>query len=123
MRVLLAGATGALGVPLVRQLLASGHEVTGITCTEAGAGLLWDLGASSVIADALDRDALLRAVDDRAADAVIHQLTALKKLPPWHRDLEPTNRLRVRGTANLLAAAELVGAHRFVTQSYFRAPS
>lgn len=74
MKVLLAGATGALGVPLVRRMIAAGHEVVGITRTEAGAGLLWDLGASSVIADALDRDALLRAVDGRQADAVMHQL-------------------------------------------------
>ena len=119
MKVLLAGATGALGIPLVRRLLAAGHEVTGITRTEAGGGLLWDLGASSVIADAMDRDALLRALDGTRADAVIHQLTALKKLPMRHRDLDQTNRLRVHGTANLLAVADLVGAHRFVTQSFF----
>jgi len=119
MKVLLAGATGALGIPLVKRLLAAGHEVTGITRTEAGGSLLWDLGASSVIADALDRDALLRALDGTRAEAVIHQLTALKKLPMRHRDLDVTNRLRVHGTANLLAAADLVGARRFVTQSFF----
>lgn len=119
MKVLLAGATGAIGVPLVRRLIAAGHEVTGITRTEAGASLLWDLGASSVIADVLNRDALLRALDGRHADAVMHQLTALKKLPMRHKDLVPTNRLRVQGTTNLLAAADLVGARRFVTQSFY----
>ncbi len=119
MKVLLAGATGALGVPLVRRLTASGHEVIGVTRTEAGAGVLWDLGASSVIADALDRDGLLRALDGKQADAVIHQLTALKKMPTRHKGLEMTNRLRVQGTANLLAAADLVGARRFVTQSFY----
>jgi len=118
MKVLLAGATGALGVPLVRRLQAAGHEVTGLTRSEAGAGALWDLGASSVRADALDRDGLLRALDGHRADAVIHQLTALKKMPMRSRDLELTNRLRVEGTANLLAAAQLVGARRFVTQSF-----
>jgi nucleoside-diphosphate-sugar epimerase len=119
MKVLLAGATGAVGVPLVRRLITAGHEVTGITRTEAGASLMWDLGASSVVADALDRDALLRALDGRQADAVIHQLTALKKVPMRHKDLVPTNRLRIEGTANLLAAADLVGARRFVTQSFY----
>ena len=119
MKVLLAGATGAVGIPLVKRLIGAGHEVIGITRTEAGAGLLWDLGASSVIADALDRDALLRALDGRHADAVMHQLTALKKMPMRHKDLEMTNRLRVQGTANLLAAADLVGARRFVTQSFY----
>jgi len=119
MKVLLAGATGAIGVPLVRRLLSAGHEVTGITRTEAGASLLWDLGASSVIADVLNRDALLRALDGRHADAVMHELTALKKLPMRHKDLVQTNRLRVHGTTNLLAAADLVGARRFVTQSFY----
>lgn len=119
MKVLFAGATGTLGVPLVRRLTAAGHEVIGIVRTEAGAGMLWDLGASSVIADALDRDALLRALDGKQADAVMHQLTALKKPPMRHKDLETTNRLRVQGTTNLLAAADLVGARRFVTQSFF----
>lgn len=119
MKVLLAGATGTLGMPLARRLITAGHEVIGITRTEAGAGALWDLGASSVIADALDRDGLLRALRDTRADAVVHQLTALKKLPLRHRDLEATNRLRVEGTTNLLAAAEQVGARRFLTQSFF----
>ncbi|HEU5357174.1 MAG TPA: NAD(P)-dependent oxidoreductase [Actinocrinis sp.] len=119
MKVLLAGATGALGVPLVRRLAKAGHEVIGITRSEQGAGLLWDLGASSVVADALDRDGLLRALKDTRTDAVIHQLTALKRPPMRARDVEQTNRLRVEGTANLLAAAKQVGARRFVTQSFF----
>jgi nucleoside-diphosphate-sugar epimerase len=33
MKVLIAGATGALGVPLVRALIARGHQVLGITRT------------------------------------------------------------------------------------------
>lgn len=119
MKVLLAGATGTIGVPLVRRLIGAGHEVLGISRTEAGAGLLWDLGASSVIADALDHDALLRALDGRQADAVMHQLTALKKPPLRHKGLETTNLLRTQGTTNLLAAADLVGARRFVTQSFY----
>ncbi len=119
MKVLLAGATGAIGVPLVRRLTMAGHEVVGITRTDAGAAMLWDLGASIVIADALDREGLLRALRDTRADAVVHQLTALKRMPLRHRDLEVTNRLRVEGTANLLAAAGQVGARRFVTQSFF----
>jgi nucleoside-diphosphate-sugar epimerase len=119
MKVVLAGATGALGVPLVRRLAKAGHEVTGITRTEEGAGVLWDLGASSVIADVLDRDGLLRALRDTHADAVIHQLTALKRPPMRARDVEQTNRLRVQGTAHLLAAAEQIGARRFVTQSFY----
>jgi nucleoside-diphosphate-sugar epimerase len=65
----------------------------------------------------MDRDALLCAVEGLQADAVIHQLTALKNAPPRLRSDDPTNALRTRGTANLLAAAHAVGVRRFVTQS------
>ena len=74
-------------------------------------------GARPVVADALDRDGLLRAVDGLDADAVIHELTALRKPPFRARGMATTNRLRIAGTSNLLAAAERMGARRIVTQS------
>jgi nucleoside-diphosphate-sugar epimerase len=118
MRVLLACATGAIGIPITRQLLANGHQVLGLTRDPAGAGRLQALGAVPVVADALDRDRLLRAVEAvGAADAVIHELTALRKPPLRHGGMAMTNRLRTLGTANLLAAAEALGARRFLTQS------
>jgi nucleoside-diphosphate-sugar epimerase len=117
MRVFLAGATGALGVPLVRALTGAGHEVIGLTRTPAGAETLAGLGARAVRADAMDRDGLLRAVDGLKADAVIHQMTALKKPPTKHSGMAATNALRIEGTANLLAAARALGANRFITQS------
>ena len=76
MKVLLAGATGAIGVPITRRLLAHGHQVLGLTRDPAVASGLEALGVTPVVADALDRDRLLRAVDGHAADAVIHELTA-----------------------------------------------
>jgi nucleoside-diphosphate-sugar epimerase len=119
MKVLLAGATGTLGVPLVRALIAGGHEVIGISRTPAMRDNLLTLGAESLIADVMDRAVLLEAVAGLEADAVIHQMTALKKIPTRHRDMAQTDALRGVGTANLLAAARLVDAHRFVTQSFF----
>jgi nucleoside-diphosphate-sugar epimerase len=116
-RVLLAGATGALGVPIVRQLLASGHAVTGITRTAQGAQRLRALGADAVVADVMDRPGLLAAVAGQRADAVLHELTALKKPPARHRDMDRTNALRTVGTTHLLEVAREVGAGRFVTQS------
>jgi nucleoside-diphosphate-sugar epimerase len=113
MRVLLAGATGAVGTPLTRALLESGHEVIALTRRRGGA----PAGTTELVGDALDRDQLLAAVRGLEADAVIHQLTALKKAPMRHRDMAATNRLRIEGTANLLAAARALGARRFVTQS------
>jgi nucleoside-diphosphate-sugar epimerase len=117
MKILVAGASGAIGTPLTRQLIARGHEVLGLVHDPAGAGKLVALGATPVVADALDRDGLLRAVHGFTADAVVHQLTALRTPPRTFSAMGPTNRLRIEGTANLLAAAEALGARRFVTQS------
>ena len=117
MRVLLAGASGTLGIPLTRGLIERGHHVLGLTRHPAGAQALSTIGATPIVADALDRDALLRALDGRAADAIVNELTALKKAPARHSGMALTNRLRIEGSANLLAAADLTGATRFVTQS------
>ncbi|MEV0156025.1 NAD(P)-dependent oxidoreductase [Micromonospora sp. NPDC050686] len=116
MRVLLAGASGAVGTPLTRQLIAAGHEVVGISRSRTNAERLRNAGAEAVVADVMDRENLLAAVRGVRADGVIHELTALGTTKM--RDaLQGTNALRTTGTANLLAAARVVGARRFVTQS------
>lgn len=117
MKVLVAGAAGALGIPLTRQLQERGHEVIGLVRTEAGAARLRNLGASAIIANALDRDALLRSTDSLTAHAIVHELTALTKPPLRISAMDLTNRLRTEGSRNLLAVARQVGATRFVTQS------
>lgn len=117
MKVLIAGATGAIGIPLSRTLRAAGHEVLGVTRSPAGGATLRAAGVQPIVADAMDRSALLRAVDGVSADAVVHELTALTKAPAKHRDMTQTNRLRTEGTRNLLDAAREVGARKFVTQS------
>jgi nucleoside-diphosphate-sugar epimerase len=116
MRVLLAGASGAVGTPLTRQLIAAGHQVVGITRSQANAERLRAVGAEAVVADVMDRENLLTAVRDVRADAVMHQLTALGTRR-MRGAMQGTNDLRTRGTAHLLAAARAVGAHRFLTQS------
>jgi len=117
MRILLAGAMGALGASLDSVLVAAGQDVVGLSRTPGGRDRLRTIGAEPVISDVMNREALLRAVDGLGADAVIHQLTALKKLPVRHRHMAATDALREEGTANLLAAARAVGACWFVTQS------
>ncbi|MGW6690350.1 NAD-dependent epimerase/dehydratase family protein [Streptomyces sp. NPDC054961] len=108
MRILLAGASGVLGRQAVRALRAAGHEVAGL-----GRGADMD-----VRADLLDREGLLRAVDGRSFDAVVHAATALSgKAMARHKDMEATNVLRTEGTVNLLAAARESGARRFVVES------
>lgn len=118
MKVLLAGASGALGVTIARHLIPHGHEVLGLTRDPGGGDRLIELGMTPVIADAFDRHALLRALDGQSADAVIHELTALRKPPLRHSGMALTDQLRSVGTTNLLAAAQQLGARRFLTQSF-----
>ena len=79
MKVLVAGATGAIGRPLISALVASRREVIGITTTERGARTLRDRGAEAFIADVLDRDAIEAVFRKIKPDAVIDELTSLPK--------------------------------------------
>jgi nucleoside-diphosphate-sugar epimerase len=121
MKVFLAGAGGAMGRHLIPRLVAEGHEVVGMTRSEAKHDLVRSLGARHVAADALDADAVSRAVTAAEPEVILHELTSIPgDLEPRHfdRDFAMTNRLRTEGTDNLLAAARAVGAGRFVAQSY-----
>lgn len=121
MRVLLAGATGAIGQSLTPALVAAGHTVFGTTRTDAHAPAIRAAGATPVLMNGLDRDSVLRAVEQARPEVVIHQLTALKAgLNPKHfdRDFAATNRLRTEGTRHLLEAARAQGVTRFIAQSY-----
>jgi nucleoside-diphosphate-sugar epimerase len=121
MRIFLAGATGAIGGRLVPLLLEAGHEVTGTTRSPAKADMLRAAGAEPVIADGLDRDAIVAAIAAARPDAIVHQLTALGDLTSL-RNLDGafalTNRLRTEGTDNLLAGAREAGTRRFIAQSF-----
>jgi nucleoside-diphosphate-sugar epimerase len=119
MRVFVAGATGAIGRPLLQQLVAAGHEVTGTTRSEAKADAIRAAGTGAVVCDALDAAALRAAVEEAAPEVVIHQLTALPdRFDPRKKSIyDATNRLRDEGTRNLLEAAREAGVRRFVCQS------
>ena len=120
MKIFVAGATGALGRPLVAELVKNGHEVTGMTRSESKQDLLRGLGARPVVADALDPDAVARAVAEAEPEVIVHQLTAIGAFNPrrMERDFAATNRLRTEGTDHLLAAGRAVGVKRFVAQSF-----
>jgi len=121
MRVFVAGSTGAVGRYLVPQLVANGHEVAGMTTKQEKSEMLRAWGATPVVADALDPEAVGSAVSKFAPDAIVHQLTALAAgVNPRHqaRDLAATNRLRTEGTDHLLSAGRAVGVHHFVAQSF-----
>jgi len=119
MNVFVAGGSGAIGIPLVKALVAARHQVTALTRASSKRDELQALGASVAVADALDRDALIAAVKAAKPTHVIHQLTALPKGGPRRAtDVDPTNRLRVDGTRNLLEAAIGAGARRFLVGSF-----
>jgi 2-alkyl-3-oxoalkanoate reductase len=119
MRVFVAGAGGAIGRPLVPKLVGAGHEVTGMTRSEAKAEEVRRAGARAAIVDVFDADALRAAVQEARAEVVVHELTALPDRVDFRKkDLyAPTNRVRTEGTRNLLDAARAAGARRFVSQS------
>jgi 2-alkyl-3-oxoalkanoate reductase len=118
-RVFVAGASGAIGRPLVRQLVEAGHEVTGMTRRRAAATEIEAAGARGVVCDAFDRDALTVAMAEARPQVLVHELTALPDVFDF-RDPElytATNRVRTEGTRNLLAAAREAGTGRVVAQS------
>lgn len=118
MRIFVAGATGVVGRPLVARLVPAGHEVTATTRTQSKVDSLQRAGATPVVVDALDRDAMLRAVSAARPEIVIHELT---DLPPRYAELRKgtgaTDRLRREGTRNLVDAAVAAGARRVIAQS------
>jgi nucleoside-diphosphate-sugar epimerase len=119
MRVFVAGATGTLGRPVVRLLIARGHDVVGLTRTEQGRRALEAAGARATVANALDKEQLGRAILAVKPEAVAHLLTALPPGGPLRpKQLRATNALRTMGTAHLIDAAVSAGARRLVAESF-----
>ena len=121
MKVFVAGGTGAIGVKLVPQLIAAGHEVVATTRSARGAQRVQELGAEPAIVDGLDEPAMVEAVRRAQPEVVIHEMTALAgKMDLRHFDrwFATTNQLRTRGTDYLVRAAQEAGARRLIAQSY-----
>ena len=121
MRVFVAGAAGAIGMRLIPQLVARGHEVVASTRSSDKASRLRALGAEPVIVDGLDEAAIRETVARARPEAIVHQMTALAgraDLRHFDRWFAATNRLRTEGTTHLLTAAKSAGVERFIAQSY-----
>src|SRR5262245_17871655 len=118
MNVFVAGASGAIGRPLVAELVRRGHAVTGMTNSDAGARVIADLGAAVARVDVYDAAAVERALRQARAEVVIDELTALPRHP---RDMAAAaaenRRVRIDGGGILLRAARASGARRYLQQS------
>jgi 2-alkyl-3-oxoalkanoate reductase len=121
MRVLLVGASGAIGSRLIPQLAEHGHQVTGTSRSAAKAGQLRSLGAEPAVLDVLGAGAVRAVVAKARPDAIVYQATALAGQAfsrNMDRGFAPTNELRTKGTDILLAAAAEAGVPRFIAQSF-----
>jgi nucleoside-diphosphate-sugar epimerase len=121
MRVLVVGASGAVGTRLVPQLINAGHEVIGTSRSPDKTEQLRSIGAEPVVLEALDARAVREAVAAAEPHAIVHQATALADVrfsKNLDRTFAQTNRLRTQGTDALLAAARQAGVTRFVAQSF-----
>src|SRR5262245_32800766 len=118
MNIFVAGASGAIGRPLLAELVRQGHAVTGMTNSDAGARVIAGLGAAVARVSAVDAPALDRALQESRAEVVIDQLTALPRDP---RDMAAAaaanHNLRVEGGGNLHRAARASGVRRYLQQA------
>ena len=120
MRILIAGATGAIGRPLVRRLRANQNEVFALTRSPDSAPALKEIGVEAVVADALDAAAVKAAIGRIRPDAVINELTSLPRhyTPAEMKAVaERDRKVRVEGNINLLAALRDAGVRRYLLQS------
>lgn len=118
MRVFVAGASGAIGRPLITELIRQGHAVTAMTRSDGGRRHLAALGAVVAQVSAFDAPAVERAVRESRAEIVIDELTALPAHPAEMAAAAAGDRkVRLEGGGNLHRAAKACGVRRYVQQS------
>jgi nucleoside-diphosphate-sugar epimerase len=120
MKVFVAGASGAIGRPLVQQLVTAGHDVVAATRTPAKAEWLRKAGARPAVVDALDADAVKAAVFDAQPEAVIDELTNLpQRISPFGMKhfYDKQTPLKTIAAPALIDASKAVGARIHIMQS------
>ena len=120
MKIFVAGGTGAIGRPLITELLARRHTVVALTRTPEKAQALTHRGIEPAIADVFDAEAVRALISRAKPEVVIEQLTALPKT--YTRESlkaasEFNTRIRVEGGGNILAASRAAGVRRYLRQS------
>lgn len=116
MKIFITGATGVLGLPTTRLLVARGHQVTALVRSDERAQRVREMGATPVIGDLFDPNFVRVAAE--GAESILHLATAIpKKSVSGSRDWVMNDRLRREGTQNLLNAAQHRKLHSFIVQS------
>ena len=116
-KIIVTGSTGVIGRRAVRELIAAGHSVSGVTRSERGRELLEGLGPRAVEADVYDEAALRRVFD--GADVVVNLLTSIPRADrmgdpsAW----EENDRIRTDASAAIARAAQAAGVRRLVQES------
>jgi 2-alkyl-3-oxoalkanoate reductase len=126
MRVLVAGATGAVGRQLVPQLIAAGHQVSATTRSPEKTGSLRAAGADPYVVDGLDGAAVGEVVARAKPDVIVHEMTAIPaelNFRKFREAFATTNKLRTTGVDHLLAAAQAAGVQRFIAQGFTGFPN
>jgi len=119
-KVFVAGATGAIGRPLIKSLTLAGHTAFGMVRSQDSSASLADSGAEPIIGDALDAPSVSAAVAKVRPDVIINELTSLPRhyTPTEMKgSAERDARVRLEGNKNLIAAAQQTNVRRFLVQS------
>lgn len=111
MRVLVTGATGAVGPVVVEHLVASGMTVRALVHSTPAVGLL-PTAVELVTGDITKPDTLDAAA--AGCDAIVHLAALLHINDPSPALRELYEAINVQGTANLLQTAQAQGVERFV---------
>jgi 2-alkyl-3-oxoalkanoate reductase len=120
MKILIAGASGAIGQPLIDLLAFYRHDVYGITQSKEHVQILESKGAKPLILNVLERESVFAAIGNIRPDVVIDMLTRLpKEYTPeaMRKSAEMNAKIRLEGGSNLQTAAEMYGATRYIAQS------
>ncbi|HET7462450.1 MAG TPA: NAD-dependent epimerase/dehydratase family protein [Longimicrobium sp.] len=120
MRIFVTGATGVIGVRVVRELVERGERVTAVGRSEEKRAMLRGLGAEAVEVDLFDRPAVQRAVAGH--DAIVNLATAVPRsavrmfLPGAWREMDRVRRQLSASLVHAALAGDTVG--RLVQESF-----
>src|SRR5262245_25789516 len=120
MKIFVAGGTGAIGRPLIVELLAKGHAIVALTRYPEKARDMVVQGVEPAMADVFVSDAVKAGVSRAQPEVSIEQLTALPRTytrQSLSASAAFNDRLRLEGGANVLAAAQAAGVRRYLRQS------